>query len=1117
MLSSAAYLGVSVAENVKKDTPNLEQLAAIDHVDGPLLVIAGPGTGKTQLLSNRAANILATCDVSAKNILCLTYTEAGAEAMKERLVRLVGREAYGIEVSTFHAFASSVKSRYPQYFTRNPTAVAASELHTKEIIDAYLKGLPYGTPLSAPREGVANALDGVAAFISKMKSNGLAPDDVRAIMRQNIAAADWLDSREELASLLNTDMPRKAAEKAEYVAKFEELIHEAVAVAPKTLLSSTTSTPGICMPYLVWLDALVARTPLMEGNKTEGFAAIRNAEFKKGADGVRRASVRDVSERALVACGAYEHYQAALLREGLIDFDDMVMDCVTAVSENPALKHELQDRYRYIQVDEFQDTNGAQMRMVELLCEGLACPNIMAVGDDDQAIMRFQGASVAYIEQFRAKFNPRSIVLKTNYRSTPQIVNLGMEIAGQVEHRLVAGEDKQIRAHNPSGTQTAFAETVFATKELEYQALARDIRAHIDAGFTAGREDAIAVIGAKHKGLQALIPYLVAENVPFAYKVKSSIFEMESLQTLMALLRYVAARGAGREKLAESYLPQIVAAAELGGEHVSSVYFALTARKDYHGSWTRALAASENPRLAELAEDLESWAAAAPSAPVRELIYRIASRSLAYYRKHRETSPYAFAEFNAGIRKIIAFVEAELGSAAKLGRTMKLPDVVERLDQAERFGIGIDAGIELDAPGAVRLTTAHSSKGLQYDLVYILDADDGTWHKSGSSSGLYPANLLTNDAKDEDDDRRLLFVAVTRAQRYLEFYRAEGTMLREFKSEVEDAANMIGSTAVKTDGSALGEAILTDWRQSYAFDTPELAALLAENLPSKALSATALNDFVAYADGEPACAEFPLKRVCRLPEAPSISLEFGDIVHGFLQAYVEGVIKTGGTDGSALADLFAAKVAQMDFREEDLKQYVDRFGRIARTFLPWARERVEGRLVTEAVLTAVVGDDVPLFGKCDLLFVDDEARTVRVIDYKTGKGYPGKEPEPDYARQLRFYRLLVEHSAEFAGYRVISCENWYVEPEAATGEIHDPVVTTVGDGEAEALTALINAAWHRICDARFDTSAFEKSSVKAEALAEAKAKKAAKTATARILQAAYERWLVAVDRGEAGV
>lgn len=97
---------------------NAEQREAVECLDGPLLVIAGPGTGKTQLLSLRAANILAKRDVTPGNLLCLTYTDAGAEAMRKRLIELVGRDAYGIQVSTFHGFASSVRSSYPDYFAR---------------------------------------------------------------------------------------------------------------------------------------------------------------------------------------------------------------------------------------------------------------------------------------------------------------------------------------------------------------------------------------------------------------------------------------------------------------------------------------------------------------------------------------------------------------------------------------------------------------------------------------------------------------------------------------------------------------------------------------------------------------------------------------------------------------------------------------------------------------------------------------------------------------------------------------------------------------------------------------------------------------------------------------
>lgn len=132
---------------------NDRQREAVEHLEGPLLVVAGPGTGKTQLLSLRAANILATRDVQPQNILCLTYTDAGVEAMRHRLVGLVGRDAYGIEVSTFHSFALGVRAGHPEYFHAGIDARPVSDLYAREIVDSYLKRLPYGSPLSSVYQG----------------------------------------------------------------------------------------------------------------------------------------------------------------------------------------------------------------------------------------------------------------------------------------------------------------------------------------------------------------------------------------------------------------------------------------------------------------------------------------------------------------------------------------------------------------------------------------------------------------------------------------------------------------------------------------------------------------------------------------------------------------------------------------------------------------------------------------------------------------------------------------------------------------------------------------------------------------------------------------------------
>ncbi|MBE6463916.1 MAG: ATP-dependent helicase [Eggerthellaceae bacterium] len=1095
---------------------NDAQRKAVEHVEGPLLVVAGPGTGKTQLLSLRAANILATCDVQPCNILCLTYTEAGAEAMRKRLIELVGRDAYGIEVSTFHSFASSVRSRYPEYFKSNPNATPVSSLHAKEIIDGLLKDLPYDNPLAGTRQGVATNLSLEASFIAAIKRSGLLVDEFTAMMQQNIAFADYLESQTDVLRYFENPLPRKVAEKEAYVAAFEELLTAALALAPSDLLEAVVTTPGMYEPYAKWLAEKLQSTELIDkGGKTAGFQELRKLIAYKDDDGAYRAAIRKVSQKGLAAIEVYEGYQRKLTQEGLIDFDDMVMDCILAIREYPELRYRLQERYRFIQVDEFQDTNGAQMRIVELLCEGIEHPNVMAVGDDDQAIMRFQGASIACINQFQDLYHPKNVVLKINYRSTPDIVKLGRGVAEQVENRLAASAtDKVISAFRDSCDQVEFAETVFASQELEYRALARDIRARIDAGFIEqckNPEEAIAVIANKHALLKSFIPFLREQNIPFAYKATTELFAMESMQTLLALMRYVAAYSLGRQALAESYLPQIIAARELGGENIPAVSFALFAERGYRKSWTRAMAETSDARINKLHATLMEWCALAPATSARDILFRIAQPCMSYYERMSKSEPLAFAEFNGGVRALLGFVEAEWGTPRTKGRAMRLADVIERLDRATLFGETIDASIELDAPGAVRLTSAHSSKGLEFDLVYMLDAEDHVWHSGGSSAGLFAPNVFVGNERDDDDVRRLLFVTVTRAKSYLELYRAGGNTLRELSESVS-------TIEVPASVDDMAYALATSWEDSYALDTPELQALLAPNLPPKSLSVSALNAFVDYHEDSPNYCAFPNKYVLRLPAKPEIFFEFGTQVHEYFENYVNHVIKAQDVSIEELNEQYRASIANLDFAEEDVATYLRRFDRITTHFDAWARPRLTGRLATEVKLNALAGDNVPLFGVCDLLIIDDAAHTIRVVDYKTGFGYPTGKPDRSYERQLQFYRLLIENSPEFFGYRVISCEDWYVEPERSTDQprMHEPIVASVNDEDIVYLTTLLNAAWHCIAQGDFNISQFTNSDQKAFAESELSAmKRPSKKDREEALQLAYEAWLIARDESRA--
>lgn len=1079
------------------DHLNPEQRRAVEYLDGPLMVVAGPGTGKTQLLSLRAANILVKRDAAPENILCLTYTDAGAEAMRSRLIELIGREAYGIQVSTFHGFASSVRAAHPGSFPRPASDQLVTNLRQAEIMDTLLKKLPFGDPLGGVgKGGVAQLLHEMLTFISKIKRSGISYDDLAEIAEQNIQAADWLERNSPLCEIAAMKASSQVAE------RFEAEVERACSEMPDELKQPVVATPGIYIPFAINLRDTVRRTELVsEDGKTAGYASVRNAYFQGSNREGRYLGIRKQSERLRSACSVAKRYQAILDKQHLYDYDDMISDFLKAVEEDGSLRQQLQDTYTYIQVDEFQDTNGAQMRIVELLCDGIDHPNVMVVGDDDQAIMRFQGASIECVNQFVDCFHPQSVVLRTNYRSTPDIVDLGQRVATQIERRLAANDSKVIQAHRPRGEQTEFWETAFQSKAEEYAALARDIRELIDSGYLETCEDpdnAVAVIAPKHSILKALIPYLVAENIPFSYRQKQNLFTSERMQTTLALIRCVCALAQGRTQEATSHLPQIVCSPEFDGDRVNSIHFALTARRDYQGDWFRAMEHTPDGRIRNIYESLMGWAAKASSAPVRDLLFSMATQPLAHYRRLSEEDPFAAAEFNAGMRALLDFIEGEIAQAGLSGCALRLTDVESLLDAAQRQDIAIEASIGLRAPGAVRLTTAHSSKGLEFDCVYLVDADDATWHKGSRGGSLYPSNLLIGDTRDADDAKRLLFVALTRAKRNLRLYRAAGATLRELSGVVE-------THEVDPDPLMLDAAIETEWHDSYRLDTPELVALLDARKDVHHLSASTLNAFVTYEPGCTNSLSFPDRQILRLPEAPQIQFEFGSIVHALMEDIVNRVMGPGNASLDKVIEAHRQRVTWMDFPAADVSRYEQRFERICASFVPRLLEYATGyRRIPEAKLSALTAAGTPLFGYLDLLLIDDDDKTVRVVDYKTGLKHNGSD---GYERQLRFYKLLVESSPQFKGYSVVSMGDFYVEPEKDTNELHPPLRVTASDDETRLLEELADAVWQRIQAGQWDTSAFEHSELYEQAMAQ-QAHARSKANKAHIMQQAYESWLV---------
>ena len=169
---------------------NPNQRRAVDHIDGPVMVVAGPGTGKTELLSMRAAHILRQTDALPETILCLTFTESGSIAMQKRLASIIGRDAYNVSIYTFHAFGSEIMSRYRQYFYHGAEFSPADDLTRHRIVTDILHELPPSNPLKTIMNGRFTTTKGILSSLSDIKRAGLSASELEAILAANQQVID---------------------------------------------------------------------------------------------------------------------------------------------------------------------------------------------------------------------------------------------------------------------------------------------------------------------------------------------------------------------------------------------------------------------------------------------------------------------------------------------------------------------------------------------------------------------------------------------------------------------------------------------------------------------------------------------------------------------------------------------------------------------------------------------------------------------------------------------------------------------------------------------------------------------------------------------------------------
>ncbi|MGZ6004517.1 MAG: UvrD-helicase domain-containing protein, partial [Candidatus Saccharimonadales bacterium] len=373
---------------------NAAQKQAVDAIDGPVLVVAGPGTGKTQLLSLRVANILQKTDTDPGSVLCLTFTNFAATNMRDRLSQLVGPSAHNVMVRTFHSFAAEIMNLYPDYFWNGARLGIAPDTVQLDIIQDILAGLPLDNPLALKFAGAYTALSDVQQGLRLAKEAGLTPEKLKAMLNVNEAYLDVIEPK--LVEALGDTLSIK---------KLPQL-RESIAALPDQTIDETI-TPLTSLSTVIKESFDVAIESDLEIGKTTNTGKLKRRWIQtvNGKKAMLDERKRNAWWQALA--GVYELYRDKLHAQGYYDYSDMIVEVITQLEQEPELLASVQERFLYLLIDEFQDTNAAQLRLAHLVAthpstEGK--PNLMAVGDDDQSIFAFNGAELNNMLTFRRTY-----------------------------------------------------------------------------------------------------------------------------------------------------------------------------------------------------------------------------------------------------------------------------------------------------------------------------------------------------------------------------------------------------------------------------------------------------------------------------------------------------------------------------------------------------------------------------------------------------------------------------------------------------------------------------------------------------------------------------------------
>ena len=945
---------------------NDRQREAVDTIYGAVMVIAGPGTGKTEVLSMRIANLLQSeAQVQPQEILCLTYTDEATNSMRRRLVQVIGPAAHKVNIHTFHAFCNNVIQNNSEYFSMR-SLQPITELERTELLYKMLEDLPQGHPLRKLSGNIYFDAGKLNRLFEMMKREHLTAE----FISQSIA--------EYISSL---------PERPEYIYQ-------------------------------------------------------RNGkDFKKG-DLKQKQIDEEIRkmEDTRAAAMLFETYQQSMKEAGRYDFNDMIIWVLDAFEKNPVLLQSYQERYQFILVDEFQDTNGAQNDLLNMLSSYWDDPNIFVVGDDDQSIYEFQGARIRNIIDFYERYNEhiKIVVLPHNYRSSQDILDKAMALIQNNEKRLI----NQLHELELDKNIVAVAERFINVQEpvkpvvKEYSNILQeeaDIVLQIEQLQRQGVSlNEVAILYAQHKQAENIMALLERKGIPYNVKKPANILEEPLIEQILNVLRYLKLE---REKTfdGEEVLFEIMHTPYFGIQPTDiaklSLYMQTNKKEKGPLRWRLLLS---NPLLAEsldlpsakaiqrLGHNLDNWERHQTSLPLPLLIEKIIHESGIVAHLVRTT------DHVWNIQVLYTFFDFIKDAYARNSK-LKPADLLQMTERMHAENISLPLQRVIQSENGVHFYTAHSAKGNEFEYVFLVGCTKNFWEKKKGGGNEYrmPDNItLTNEDTEQtykaEVARRLFYVALTRAKKYLHVSYA-----------VNDNAGKALETSVFVDEISAREERVTYTvarehlvnHMAWAMQpVPEVRIKMANAewiervLQQFTMSYTALSKYLRCP------LSFYYETILKVPFQKNDALAFGSAVHYALERMYRDMKENKGK--------FPAKEQVLGYFNSALYSEAGSF-----TAIQYERRTEQGHTLLsdyydhyidslpkeveiEFKVPRYILDGVPVTGKIDK--IELTGNNCKVVDYKTGDpdksgtamtaGPNEKEPNGvDYWRQMVFYKLLLEN------------------------------------------------------------------------------------------------------------